>query len=422
MTETVSLLLENGRFRGAFHDISSQLIGVGQFGIVRQATCTSDGRKYAVKEIRIAKSQTKRLINSRSEVVKLATVKNHDHIVRYYGSWFEQDLSLAGNQVAEEAQIMSDNRPMDHLYREVSLMRHVLECPVSVFIQLELCNTTLRNWLDERNKLLKNEKHECSNRIWEPYLRNWLNNTGHPAENACERIEKMATDKCLEGIVRGLHHMHRHQLAHGDLHDENVLILLEGGQVVPKLSDFGSAKTLQRLDESNTSPRRQSESSCSPSTNPYSYSESCKEDMERLADIIILLYCPGGFTKVHKEQLKKMKWKFNAITVLKAFVACFPLQSKWIEQLKEEEHCNRPLASHMLREGRNEKIFFYEPTHDETKAERDELQKVCDELRRRNAELEKSHSTDQTNASHSEMEVDQLDGLEPSSLGAGSLQ
>ena len=48
------------------------------------------------------------------------------------------------------------------------------------------------------------------------------------------------------GVARGLAHLHKHNVVHGDLAARNVLLALDAegdnqGVVVPKVSDFGMA-------------------------------------------------------------------------------------------------------------------------------------------------------------------------------------
>ena len=51
-------------------------------------------------------------------------------------------------------------------------------------------------------------------------------------------------------VCAGVEHAHRHQILHRDLKPSNVLVVEEGGRPVPKVIDFGIAKSLDRSGDS----------------------------------------------------------------------------------------------------------------------------------------------------------------------------
>jgi len=46
----------------------------------------------------------------------------------------------------------------------------------------------------------------------------------------------------IEGVLRGINHLHQHEVLHRDLKPGNILISKRGGQYIPKIADFGLSK------------------------------------------------------------------------------------------------------------------------------------------------------------------------------------
>jgi serine/threonine protein kinase len=361
---------ENGRFERNF-DFKKK-IGDGATCEVYLAHSTNDMCQYAVKEIPVYlqdNDTTARKVAmhmSSKETLRLARVRGHPNIVQYYSSWFE--------------------------YIETSQASNLI-----LYIQLELCTKTLCEWMTERDELLKNPnytpnlegEHVCR------ALHHWMKSEKTSADSSIyspnsgrskrekqwEFISAESTNSCLEGIVSGLNHLHSKRLAHQDLHGGNILLLVtEAGEVIPKLSDFGGAKTLsiiskslreRELENGTVIDLRPTEERIQ--IDPYSYEKASKNDMMSLATIIFDLY--------HPPASNTQKWDFETISDWESFKKCFEYQARWIEELASDDYDKRPTSVDILRQGQST-VFNSE------RVKREILEADLLQLRRRNEELQ----------------------------------
>jgi serine/threonine protein kinase len=272
------------------------------------------------------------------------------------------------------------------------------------FIQLELCTTTLSEWIAERDKLLENPNHELyfkGDHVCRA-LHRWVKSENTPVhsiskldiraptgEKQWELISAEPTNSCLEGIVLGLNHLHSKQLTHQDLHPENILLLAtEDGKVIPKLSDFGGGKTLSRISESvrklklpdGTKIILNQQTEEEFPTDPHSYYETSKEDMKDLAEIIFNLY--------HPPASQTLKVALKEISNWESFKKCFEYQARWIEQLASDDYNKRPTSVDILRQGKNTVFKSDIVDKDILKAENRLLRRQIEELQ---AQLAESH-------------------------------
>ncbi len=65
-----------------------------------------------------------------------------------------------------------------------------------------------------------------------------LRDTSQPPLGPKQRLD------ILHKIAQGMDHLCQHQILHGDFACRNVLYQLAGGQIVPKVSDFGGARKI----------------------------------------------------------------------------------------------------------------------------------------------------------------------------------
>jgi serine/threonine protein kinase len=398
----------------------------------------NDETLYAVKRIPIKPdSEIAKLVESSAkETVRLARVRGHVNIVQYYSSWFEDGTTLSTEQMSTDEEMSDDgDNPSGHEMEVTQVQAAVAGSnetpqqsdmqtsgsePLSgrfLCIQLELCTTTLFRWIGERNKVLNDphyepDKHTFGVKHVCQALRSWVKSTAYSVEfnnhaptssmgqhnnygGLWELISETNTNSCLEGIVRGLNYLHSKQLAHQDLHEANILILVtEAGEVIPKLSDFGSAKTLERISKclkhSELENDRRIDSQGTEGSigvDPYSYNEESKGDMLKLARIVFDLYYPRASQL--RQQLKEKgkssqmtKWKFEEISDWEPFKKCFEYQAKWIEQLACDEMDKRPTSVDILRQG--EKIIF-----DSRRVRNEILEAENSHLRLENEQLKK---------------------------------
>jgi serine/threonine protein kinase len=396
---------ENGRLETTFH--FEKKAGAGAFGTVYVVQNKNDKCHYAIKQIPVFSGSTKAIdnsvmANSSTEAMRLARVQGHVNVVQYYSSWFEesfwaQQVSTDGEKSEysekpsghqEEIRDVqpvtsrlgsvpseSDNRSLRST--SVSTGFTLPKSDLILYIQLELCNTTLLDWMKERDELLKNPNKVRNLELGEHVcraLRRWVKSENTLADSSAEfnrhapsnhryeskkqweLISAECANSCLEGIVSGLNYLHSKQLAHGDIAARNILLLVtEAGEVIPKLNDFGGAKTLSRisnnihtleLKDGRVIDLRQTEERIP--IDPYSYDKASKNDMMSLATIIFDLY--------HPPVSETETWDFEKITDWESFKECFVYQARWIEQLVSGDYDKRPTSVDILREGKD-KVF-----------------------------------------------------------------
>jgi hypothetical protein len=112
------------RYKKDFDEVGR--IGRGGFGSVYRCRQKLDGREYAVKKVKLSsydEAKNKRLTR---EVKNMAALSAHANIVRYFGTWVEVDRgdSEAVNQQQQQ---------------------HSAKW---LYIQMELCSTSVRQWMD----------------------------------------------------------------------------------------------------------------------------------------------------------------------------------------------------------------------------------------------------------------------------------
>jgi serine/threonine protein kinase len=169
----------DSRYKNDFIEIEK--LDKGGFGTVFKSFNKLDSSLYAIKKIKIKKLNEqghKYYLNEARSLAKL----NHPNIVRYYNTWIE---------------INKDTNVYPILY-----------------IQMELCKLTLREYLETRNY------------------------SGFPFEEKDEL-------NVFKQIVKGLKHIHEKDIIHGDLNPLNIFF---GNEMVIKIGDFGLSKKTDEYD------------------------------------------------------------------------------------------------------------------------------------------------------------------------------
>lgn len=233
-----------------------KVIGKGADGRVYQALKRSDGVTYAIKEIKLNYSSHHDIASSTSREVELLAQLSHPHVVRYYDNWME--LKEAGSSVAngdtgtEESEAEVDDDENDDIveFKDTSqplalVSRQPLvsqQHPVTpsaaaanhnlraarngrtgypgrlrflLYIQMELCNRTLKQWLEERNTTVSHL-------------------TGDDAR---------ANKRLFKQILQGVQYIHSKNLLHRDLKPQNVFLAVDSeGRPCAKIGDFGHSR------------------------------------------------------------------------------------------------------------------------------------------------------------------------------------
>lgn len=184
----------DSRYKTDFIEVEH--IGKGGFGSVFKAYNRVDCKLYAIKKITIDnlnKEQSKFYLNE----VRTLSDLTHDRIVRYYTNWIE----LVDYKTQEE-----EEKKVEDNYSSTIIPQ--------LFIQMELCNSSLREYLEERNY------------------------SGH-------KIDKSEELEMFYQIVEGVKYIHSKNIIHGDLNPMNIFL---DDDYNIKIGDFGLAKKTDKED------------------------------------------------------------------------------------------------------------------------------------------------------------------------------
>jgi len=195
------------RFQQEF-EVGARL-GKGGYGRVYRARHMLDGVEYAVKKVLLMGSERAqdRAVREATCLAKL----DHPNVVRYYQVW-KEEVELCDAALAEFA----DSSDEEELYStEDSYSTRTgapeacvaVPCRTVLFIQMQLCERTLRHWLEEGGR--------------DPGLD--------------------ATRPVFVQLLRGLQHIHSNSLIHRDLTPNNVFITHDG---TFKIGDFGLSREM----------------------------------------------------------------------------------------------------------------------------------------------------------------------------------
>lgn len=218
----------NYRFRYQFNQKS--LIGQGSFGKVYRCHSQLDKQFYCIKKIEVRnKSDGLHEIQALAEISKIY----HPNIVRYFGSWMEamptKKSKLAPDNVAnsdDEDAIEGNNNHQNGsssfnasspaTRENLSLMKSLSsqECfesqiQIVLYLQMELCESSLAIWLEERN---------CKGVI-----------------NVTESLH------ITKQIISAVAFIHSKNIIHRDLRPPNIFINSSNLEI--KIGDFGISAT-----------------------------------------------------------------------------------------------------------------------------------------------------------------------------------
>lgn len=265
--------------------------------------------RYAFKRIEF-KSKTSESYEKIMREIKSLAHLEHPNIVRYHGAWIEEkpreerphrrrhsshDVSGSfplghagyppsqtisspsrdrrrGNKLLPDASshiIINDhNSTVSALGIAIPIANQTIEFEQELLvspgyymiIQMELCQFTLADWLEQRNYLLSHS------RPWSPEYAT----RHHRSPRTCIPVDRMAAlvaaqtwdinpaENCriFKCIVKALQHIHAKGIIHRDLKPGNILFQIDdSGHYIPKIGDFGLASemALARSDSASLS-------------------------------------------------------------------------------------------------------------------------------------------------------------------------
>ncbi|XP_054282120.1 eukaryotic translation initiation factor 2-alpha kinase 1-like [Macrosteles quadrilineatus] len=236
--------LEWSRYSTEYEEMD--FIARGGFGQVFRARHKLDCELYAVKKIYLRYNNAAAFLKSLAEVKMLARL-NHPNIVAYKAAWLEpidpaqrkkhffhdvsscivdpsteiQDSSdsivFESSDRKDEIQDSEDNlaivKPADTLtdWQHSSLSNNYSQEWACLYIQMQLCEVTLRQWLDNRN----------------------------------QKMEPVNEHQCLtlfKKIVQGVEYIHSQGIVHHDIKPSNIFVSSDLSQL--QVGDFGLACSL----------------------------------------------------------------------------------------------------------------------------------------------------------------------------------
>jgi serine/threonine protein kinase len=174
-----NLRVMNSQYSNNFIELSK--IGEGGFGEIYKVYNNIDAQQYAIKKIPFFESNEADNMRAFNEVRCLAEL-NHENIVRYHTTWLE--LSDMSNEFIEDSKFQ--------IYP-------------TLYIQMELCECSLRDYLVKRNYSGK-------------------------------KVDMIFEKKCITGIINGVKYIHSKNILHRDINPNNIFL---DKFMIPKIGDFG---------------------------------------------------------------------------------------------------------------------------------------------------------------------------------------
>lgn len=292
--ENPKTALEWSRYYRDFEEIEK--IGEGGFGNVWKSKHKLDQIEYAIKKICVKATSVKNILNHLREVKTLASL-NHVNIVPYKSCWLEPlisyhqedkmidastnqsssdessnfttkssfkddslrlksesfsiDFQYSQEQISVEKTFKSESKSFstfdNHSRLEkirqlnegnATMIPHVKLTWAVLYIQMKLCQKTLRNFLDERNE------HSTFGDYYQQFP-----SLLHKADNLnSNKTLTMIAFGMFQQICHGLEYIHAKEIVHHDIKPSNVFISTESGLMTLQLGDFGLACPLENND------------------------------------------------------------------------------------------------------------------------------------------------------------------------------
>lgn len=278
--------LEWSRYFRDFEEIEK--IGEGGFGDVWKSRHKLDQIEYAVKKICVKATSIRNILNHLREVKTLASL-NHLNIVPYKSCWLEpliayhkEDKGIDTYQSSSEdssnfntksslkedsLRLKSDSFSINFEYSQEqtshqltvkslssidhhsrlekirklkdtngAMVPHVKLTWAVLYIQMKLCQKTLRNFLDERN-------------VHSSFIDYYREFPSFVRQSDDLITYKIFAFSMFQQLCHGLEYIHAKNVVHHDIKPSNVFISKEeSGALILQLGDFGLACPLENND------------------------------------------------------------------------------------------------------------------------------------------------------------------------------
>lgn len=211
-----NILMTTSRYKNEF--VTLEHLGEGSYGLIDKVYHKLDGKIYAIKKIPLSPNMDKDIFKSKLDEIRVLAKMNHSNILRYHSSWME----YYSWEECFEGDSSNSITELEGLY-------------LTIFLQTEICDSNLREWLISRNKTKK--------------------------------LDIDISLYIIKQILDGLSYLHKMNLIHRDIKPENILLvqpkindaykyLLTNGETIAdskynfliKIADFGLAKS-QMIEE-----------------------------------------------------------------------------------------------------------------------------------------------------------------------------
>ncbi|XP_029432303.1 eukaryotic translation initiation factor 2-alpha kinase 1 isoform X2 [Rhinatrema bivittatum] len=250
---------------------------------------------------------------------------------------FKKQQSQEKNSHGEGAPLNHDSVSSSDSYTEEECPQRELcvhrQCEVQHYlmlnIQMKLCETSLWDWIVERNK----RTPEASS----PY----------------QHVDVGCTIKIFQELLQGVYYIHSMGVLHRDLKPRNVF--LHGSDLHVRIGDFGLAckdiiqeDTNQwlQIDKTNGSAHTSGVGTClyaAPEQLQGSHYDF-KSDMYSVGIILLELFQPFGTEMERTKILTELR---NG-RVSSSFNGQWPIQTKYVNLLTSKVSSQRPTAAHLL--------------------------------------------------------------------------